>query len=91
MSFVGRRDGRCSSGCSAAASLSDAVGLCAAAGLAAVYPMLFLSEATLMAESLYVALVALAVAVRYRAHDEPKPARFVVLGVRDRARDLDAS
>jgi 4-amino-4-deoxy-L-arabinose transferase-like glycosyltransferase len=58
---------------------SSAVGLVAAA-LAAVYPMLFLSEATLMAESLYVALVALLLLCAYRAYDDPKPARFVALG-----------
>ena len=59
---------------------SPAVGLIAAA-LAAVYPMLFLSEATLMAESLYVALVTLLLLCAYRAYDDPKPARFVALGV----------
>ena len=37
---------------------SSAVGS-AAAALAAIYPMLFLSEATLMSESLYVMLVTL--------------------------------
>ena len=58
---------------------SRAVGLIAAA-LAAVYPMLFLSEATLMAESLYVALVTLVLLGAYRAYDDPKPARFVALG-----------
>jgi len=56
-----------------------AVGL-AAAALAAVYPMLFLSEATLMSESLYVALVTLVLLCAYRAYDDPKTARFVVLG-----------
>lgn len=58
---------------------SAGVGLVAAA-LAAVYPMLFLSEATLMAESLYVALVTLLLLCAYRAYDEPKPVRFVALG-----------
>jgi 4-amino-4-deoxy-L-arabinose transferase-like glycosyltransferase len=58
---------------------SDAVGLCAAA-LAALYPMLFLSEATLMAESLYVALVTLLLLCAYRAYDDPKPVNFVALG-----------
>jgi 4-amino-4-deoxy-L-arabinose transferase-like glycosyltransferase len=58
---------------------SPATGLVAAA-LAAVYPMLFLGEATLMAESLYVALVTLVLLGAYRAFDEPKPMRFVVLG-----------
>jgi len=55
------------------------VGL-AAAALAAVYPMLFLSEATLMSESLYAALVTLVLLCAYRAYDDPKTARFVVLG-----------
>ena len=58
---------------------SPAVGLTAAA-LAAVYPMLFLTEATLMAESLYVGLVALLLLCAYRAYDDPKPMRFVALG-----------
>ena len=58
---------------------SGAVGLVAAA-LAAIYPMLFLSEATLMSESLYVALVTLLLLCAYRAYDDPKPMRFVVLG-----------
>jgi 4-amino-4-deoxy-L-arabinose transferase-like glycosyltransferase len=58
---------------------SNSVGLGAAA-LAAVYPMLFLGEATLMAESLYVALVTLVLICAYRAYDDPKPARFVALG-----------
>lgn len=58
---------------------SGAAGL-AAAALAAVYPMLFLSEATLMSESLYVALVTVVLLCAYRAYDEPKPARFVALG-----------
>jgi 4-amino-4-deoxy-L-arabinose transferase-like glycosyltransferase len=58
---------------------SNAVGLTAAA-LAAVYPMLFLSESTLMAESLYVGLVTLILLCAYRAYDDPKPARFVALG-----------
>ncbi|HTD50353.1 MAG TPA: glycosyltransferase family 39 protein [Acidimicrobiia bacterium] len=58
---------------------SDGVGLCAAA-LAAVYPMLFLPETTLMAESLYVALVTLLLLCAYRAYDTPTPVRFVTLG-----------
>ena len=58
---------------------SAPVGLIAAA-LAAVYPMLFLSEATLMAESLYVALATTVLLLAYRAFDDPKPARFVALG-----------
>jgi 4-amino-4-deoxy-L-arabinose transferase-like glycosyltransferase len=58
---------------------SESVGLCAAM-LAAVYPMLFLTEATLMAESLYVALVTLLLLCAYRAYDDPRPVRFAVLG-----------
>jgi 4-amino-4-deoxy-L-arabinose transferase-like glycosyltransferase len=58
---------------------SPTVGLIAAA-LAAIYPMLFLPEATLMAESLYVALVTVVLLAAYRAFDEPTPLRFVVLG-----------
>jgi hypothetical protein len=57
---------------------SSAVGLTAAA-LAAVYPMLFLGEATLMSESLYVMLVTLVVLCAYRAYDDPQPVRFVAL------------
>ena len=60
--------------------VSGAVGLGAAA-LAAIYPMLFLPEATLMSESLYVLLVTLVLLSAYRAYDDPKPARFVVLGI----------
>ena len=58
---------------------SPGVGLGAAAS-AAVYPMLFLSEATLMAESLYVALATVILLCAYRALDDPRPARFVALG-----------
>ena len=58
---------------------SGAVGLVAAT-LAAVYPMLFLSEATLMSESLYVMLVTVVLICAYRAYDDPSPARFAVLG-----------
>jgi 4-amino-4-deoxy-L-arabinose transferase-like glycosyltransferase len=58
---------------------SSGVGLIAAA-LAAVYPMLFLGEATLMAESLYVALVTIVLLAAYRAFDDPTPACFVTLG-----------
>ena len=58
---------------------SGAAGLVAAA-LAAVYPMLFLSEATLMADSLYAALVTLILICAYRAYDDPRPACFVALG-----------
>jgi 4-amino-4-deoxy-L-arabinose transferase-like glycosyltransferase len=59
---------------------SPSVGLIAAA-IAAVYPMLFLGEATLMAESLYVALATMVLLAAYRAFDDPTPSRFVVLGL----------
>jgi 4-amino-4-deoxy-L-arabinose transferase-like glycosyltransferase len=56
------------------------VGLVAAA-IAAVYPMLFLDEAVLMAESLFVLLVTAALLLAYRAADVPSPGRFVALGL----------
>jgi hypothetical protein len=56
------------------------VGL-AAAVIAAIYPMLFLPEATLMSESLFVFLVALALVLAYAAGDSPSWLRFVALGV----------
>jgi 4-amino-4-deoxy-L-arabinose transferase-like glycosyltransferase len=59
---------------------SPGAGLIAAA-LAAVYPMLFLTDATLMAESLYVLLVTVVLLAAYRAYDDPKPSRFVALGI----------
>ena len=59
---------------------SPTVGLVAAA-LAAVYPMLFLTEATLMAESLYVALATIVLLSAYRAYDDPTPLRFAALGI----------
>jgi 4-amino-4-deoxy-L-arabinose transferase-like glycosyltransferase len=59
---------------------SPAVGLGAAA-LAAVYPMLFLSEGIGMAEALYAPLVAAMLLLAYRAHDAPTTRRFVALGV----------
>ncbi len=52
-----------------------------AAAVAAVYPMLFLSDGVLMAETPYVFLVALALLLAYRAADAPSPARFALLGV----------
>ena len=58
----------------------DVVGL-VAAGLAAVYPMLFMSDGILMAETPYVLLVALALLLAYRAVDDPRPVNFVVLGL----------
>jgi len=56
------------------------VGLIAAA-LAALYPMLFQSEATLMADALYVPLVVTTLLLAYRAHDKPTLARYAALGV----------
>ena len=56
------------------------VGLVAAL-LAAVYPMLFLSEAVLMSESLFALLVTASLLLAYRAADAPSPLRFAALGV----------
>lgn len=56
-----------------------AVGL-VAGGLAAVYPMFFLSDGVLMAETPYVLLVALAVLLAYRAAEQPDLLRFGLLG-----------
>jgi hypothetical protein len=52
-----------------------------AAGIGAVYPMLFLSEAVLMAEALYALLITAVLLLAYRAIDQPTPARFAVLGL----------
>jgi 4-amino-4-deoxy-L-arabinose transferase-like glycosyltransferase len=57
----------------------DAVGL-VAAGLAAVYPMLFVADGVLMAETLFALLVTAALLLAYRAVDQPTPWRFVALG-----------
>lgn len=57
-----------------------AVGL-VAAGLAAVYPMLFQSDAVLMPETLYAFLVACVLLLAYRAVDHPSVVRFGVLGL----------
>jgi 4-amino-4-deoxy-L-arabinose transferase-like glycosyltransferase len=65
--FLGRRVG------------GPLVGVIAAA-VAALYPMLFLSEAVLMAESVYVLLVTAALLLAYRAADAPSPWRFAALG-----------
>ena len=51
------------------------------AAVAALYPMLFLSEAVLMAESVYVLLVTAALLLAYRAADSPSPLRFAALGL----------
>ncbi len=66
--FLGRRVG------------GPLVGVIAAA-IAAVYPMLFLGEAVLMAESVYVLLVTAALLLAYRAADAPSPWRFAALGL----------
>jgi 4-amino-4-deoxy-L-arabinose transferase-like glycosyltransferase len=57
-----------------------AVGL-VAAGLAAVYPMLFQSDAVLMPETLYAFLVAATLLLAYRAADQPSAVRFAALGL----------
>lgn len=57
----------------------ETVGLVAAA-LAAIYPMLFQSDATLMAETLYVLLVAAALLAAYRAAEASTAGRFAALG-----------
>lgn len=67
VTFLGRRAG------------GVATGLVAGA-LAAVYPMLFLAEATLMSESLFVFLVTGALVLAYAAADHPGLLRFVALG-----------
>lgn len=51
-----------------------------AAAIAAGYPMLFQSEAVLMAEALFVPLVAAALLLAYWAADRPSPGRFAALG-----------
>jgi 4-amino-4-deoxy-L-arabinose transferase-like glycosyltransferase len=56
------------------------VGLVAAA-IAAVYPMLFLGEAVLMAECLFAFLVTAMLLLAYRAADAPTPLRFAALGL----------
>jgi len=58
----------------------EAVGL-VAAGIAAIYPMLFMADGVLMAETLFALLVTASLLLAYRAADEPSPARFAVLGV----------
>jgi 4-amino-4-deoxy-L-arabinose transferase-like glycosyltransferase len=66
--FLGRRVG---------GPLAGVIG----AAVAALYPMLFLSEAVLMAESVYVLLVTAALLLAYRAADRPSPLRFASLGL----------
>ncbi|MBM3674531.1 MAG: hypothetical protein FJW88_06165 [Actinobacteria bacterium] len=58
----------------------DAVGIVAAL-LAAVYPMLFLADATLMSETLFAFLVTAALLLAYAVHDRPSAWRWAALGV----------
>jgi 4-amino-4-deoxy-L-arabinose transferase-like glycosyltransferase len=51
-----------------------------AAVLAAISPMLFLAEATLMSETLFAFLVTAALVLAYRAADAPSLLRFAALG-----------
>ena len=51
-----------------------------AAGLAAVYPILVLTDASLYSESLYGLTIALALIAAYRYLDRPSPRRALVLG-----------
>jgi hypothetical protein len=51
-----------------------------AAAVAAFYPMLFLSDAVLMAETPFLLLVTLALLLAYRAAAAPSAGRFVALG-----------
>jgi hypothetical protein len=57
-----------------------AVGI-VAGGIAALYPMLFLAEATLMSESLFLFFVCAALLLAYGAADSPTWWRFGALGV----------
>ena len=52
-----------------------------AAGIAAAYPNLWINDSLVMSESLAGLLVTAAVAVALDLHDDPTPARAVVLGV----------
>jgi 4-amino-4-deoxy-L-arabinose transferase-like glycosyltransferase len=56
------------------------VGLVAAA-IAAAYPMLFLSDAVLMAETLYALLVTVTLILAYRAANRPTPGNFALVGL----------
>lgn len=58
----------------------NAVGL-VTAGLAAISPMMFLPEATLMSETIFVFLVTAALLLALRAYDRPTPLRVAALGV----------
>ena len=50
-----------------------------AAGLAAVYPMLWINDGMLQAESLYALLIAVMLLLAHRFWDEPTPGRMVAL------------
>jgi hypothetical protein len=68
LGFLGRRFG------------GPTLGLLVAA-LAALYPMLFGADATLMSESLYLALVVTTLLLALRARERPTLARFALLGL----------
>ncbi len=57
----------------------ERVGL-VAAGIAAVYPLLWVNDATVLSESLYGLLIALALIAAYRVVDRPTAGRAAVLG-----------
>jgi 4-amino-4-deoxy-L-arabinose transferase-like glycosyltransferase len=57
----------------------DRVGLLAG-GLAAVYPLLWVADGSLMSESLYALMIALALICALRALEAPTPARLAWLG-----------
>jgi 4-amino-4-deoxy-L-arabinose transferase-like glycosyltransferase len=61
--------------------VAGALGGLVAAAIAAVYPMLFLSEAVLFAESLFVLLVTAVLLLAYRAAEAPSLLRFGALGL----------
>ncbi len=58
----------------------DATGL-VAAGLAAISPMVFLPETTLMSETLFLFLVTAALLLALRVYEAPRPARIIGLGI----------
>jgi 4-amino-4-deoxy-L-arabinose transferase-like glycosyltransferase len=58
----------------------DRAGLIAA-GIAAVYPALWLNDATLMSESLALFCGTLAILAAYKAWDDPSPRRFALVGL----------
>jgi hypothetical protein len=58
----------------------NAVGLVSAA-IAAISPMVFLAEATLMSETVFLCLVVAALLLALRAYESPTPLRVAALGV----------